>query len=98
MAKSSCPFSRGYPCGNIPIKPGSEVFTAFQKMPAHLVEALEFEPESMLLMESSMPEGFDFFCDSSDDEEDLFPTDLLDISWDLTDSDEYDWYEYLGRE
>jgi hypothetical protein len=70
----TCNFAKGYPCGNIPIKPGLRSFVAFERMPNHLARALEFEPEFMRLADSSMPEGFDFFVDP-DDEMDISSSD-----------------------
>jgi hypothetical protein len=89
----TCAFAKGFPCGNIPIKPGIGVFSAFERMPSHLVKALEFEPASMMQLESSMPEGFDRFVhddsESSDNESDTSHLES-DVSGSTVDSDWYD--------
>jgi hypothetical protein len=62
-----CPFTRGFPCGNIPINPGRYSDRAYENMPAHLVTALEFELTTMLGMESSMPRDYVFVVDPDSD-------------------------------
>jgi hypothetical protein len=69
--RQRCPFARGHPCGNIPIDPGPWVIAAYDRMAAHLVEALEFEPYYMNFMRSAMPRGFDYWFHSDDSEDDF---------------------------
>jgi hypothetical protein len=56
-----CVFARGYPAGNIPvIRAHGELFIPYERMPQHLVEALEYEPWEMRLLIVGMPALFEF--------------------------------------